>query len=77
MSASQAARDDRSVRTSGEHPVTEPPPIPVRFAWRRYLDETSSATAEAYELVEQLAWRKLTAELTKLERPLDVTNEQP
>jgi hypothetical protein len=77
MSTNPARRDDRPVRASGEHPVTAPPSMPVRLAWRRYLDETSSATAEAYELVEQLAWRRLTAKLTRLERPLDVTSEQP
>jgi hypothetical protein len=76
MSASPVARDDRSVRALGEHPIAAPPPMPIRLAWRRYLDETSSATAEAYELVERLAWRRLTAELTKLGHPVDVGGEQ-
>ena len=43
---------------------------PTALAWQRYLEETRSATDEAYELVEALAWRRLQAELTRLARPL-------
>lgn len=39
-------------------------------AWRRYLVDVSGASEEAYELVEELAWRRLARELARLGRPL-------
>ena len=47
----------------------EPPTTSVLLAWRRYLEETQSATLESYDLVEQLAWRRLARVLQELERP--------
>ncbi|MGZ4372806.1 MAG: hypothetical protein ACXVRQ_11505 [Gaiellaceae bacterium] len=57
-------------------PQKERPTIPVRLAWRRYLEETRSASFEAYDLVEQLAWQRLARDLTNLGGPLDLLGEQ-
>lgn len=64
-----------SLQGLGEHP-TAVQPVSVRLAWRRYLEETRSATDENYELVEGLAWQRLADELNKVGRPLRVGAEQ-
>lgn len=54
-----------SVNDLREQVRTEQPPIAVRVAWRRYLEDTRAATGETYVLVEQLAWQRLASKLDR------------
>lgn len=39
-------------------------------AWARYLGTVRAVSVEAYEQIEELAWRRLCRELARLGRPL-------
>jgi len=49
----------------------------TRRAWRRYLEETRAATADAYEAVEEDAWRRLQSDLLAIGPPAPRSDEHP
>lgn len=52
--------------TAALHPDVDTP-ASIRRAWQRYLAEVRGADAEAYERVEEKAWRRLVSNLAALD----------
>jgi hypothetical protein len=55
-------------------PETDLRPAAEASVWRRYLEETRAASHDAYEFVEDAAWRALCRRLERIGRPLPATS---